>query len=221
MKLHMHPASPPSGAILLFIAESGMQMDTQVIDLMTGEHQQPEYLAVNPNGLVPASVDDDLRLKESAVVLKYLAEGAGSPLYPGDPKERARVNEAMDWLNANLYRDLGFNHVYPQIFEHHHRRSTEGTGAAVARGQARVAQWLTILDRWLIGDVARHLCLGRLTIADLYGAALLTLGDAVQLDLSPYPNVQRWLGEVKALPSWPEVNEPFYSMVAAMQSQAA
>jgi glutathione S-transferase len=66
---------------------------------------------------------DGFRLTEGSAILRYLAEKVGSPAYPSDLRERARVNGTMDWLNANLHRDMGFNFVYPLLFPHHGRRS--------------------------------------------------------------------------------------------------
>src|SRR6185436_2925808 len=97
MKLYYHPASTTSRPLMLFAAESGIKMDMQVVDLFTGEHYQPPFEAINPNRQVPVLEDGDFRLTESATILKYLAEKSGSSAYPRDLKERARVNERIDW----------------------------------------------------------------------------------------------------------------------------
>lgn len=219
MKLYMHPASPTSRPISLFAAESGIHLDEQVVDLMSGEQCEPAFRTINPVGLVPVLEDGDFRLTESAAILKYLADKANSPLYPKNLRERARVNEAMDWFNANLYRDLGYNFVYPQIFPHHRRRSDEATDATIAWGRERCCHWLDILDRHIIGPHADYVCLGRLTIADFFGSGLVTLADAVPRGFSGYPNVARWIGGMKNLPNWPRVNAGFYCMVESLKTQ--
>jgi len=219
MKLYMHPASATSRPISLFATEAGLALDEVTVDLMAGEHRQADFLARNPNGLVPLLEDGDFRLSESSAILKYLAERAASPLYPSDLRERARVNERMDWLAANLYRDLGYNLVYPQLFPHHRRRSDEGTDAAVAWGREGSRRWLELLDRHLLGPQAQHLCLDRLTLADFYGSGLVTLGEAIGLDFAAYPNIDRWLAGMKALPSWQPVNQGFYGLVKAMRGR--
>ncbi len=220
MKLYMNPVSPASRAVMLFAAEAGIELDRQVVDLSTGEQAQPAFQAVNPVGLVPVLEDGGFRLTESSAILKYLADKTGSPTYPTDPQDRARINEAMDWCNANLYRDLGFNLVYPQLFPHHARRSAEGTAAAVAWGLERTRHWLDILDRHLIGPDASHLCLGRLTLADFLGAGQITLAEAIGFDFGAYPNVARWLDGMKALPGWAAVNADFDALVASLDGQA-
>jgi glutathione S-transferase len=118
MKLYMHPVSMTSRPVRLFIAESGIPMDEQVVDLFTGEHYKEAYTKLNPNRLVPMLEDGDLRLTESSAILKYLADKVNSPAYPKDLKQRAKVNEMMDWLNTNFYREYAYNLIYPQLFPH-------------------------------------------------------------------------------------------------------
>ena len=86
MKLYMHPVSMTSRPVRLFIAESGINVDEQVVDLFTGEHYKEPYASLNPNRLVPMLEDGDLRLTESSAILKYLADKVGSPAYPKDLK---------------------------------------------------------------------------------------------------------------------------------------
>src|SRR5437899_10454100 len=82
MKLYYHPVSTTSRPVWLFIAENGIDCELRVVDLMKGEHYQPEYVAINPNRLVPVLEDGDFRLTESSAILKYLAEKTGSSTYP-------------------------------------------------------------------------------------------------------------------------------------------
>jgi glutathione S-transferase len=64
MKLYMHPVSMTSRPVRLFIAESGIDVDEQVVDLMAGEHYEEPFSAINPNRLVPVLEDGDFRLTE-------------------------------------------------------------------------------------------------------------------------------------------------------------
>ena len=93
MKLYMHPVSMTSRPVRLFIAENKIPVEVTV-DLFTGEHYDAEpYTSVNPNNLVPMIEDGDLRLTESSAILKYLADKIGSPAYPKDLKQRAKVRD--------------------------------------------------------------------------------------------------------------------------------
>ena len=77
---------------------------------------KPPYSTINPNCLVPMLEDGDLQLTESSAILKYLAEKTGSPTYPEDLKKRAKVNEAMDFIRPNLYRDFGYGVSLSGVF---------------------------------------------------------------------------------------------------------
>ncbi|MGA7612107.1 MAG: glutathione S-transferase family protein [Xanthobacteraceae bacterium] len=219
MKLYMHPVSMTSRPVRLFIADSKIDCDQQLVDVMTGEHLQPPYGAINPNRLVPVLEDGDFRLTESSAILKYLADKIGSPAYPKDLKQRAKVNEMMDWLNSNFYRDWGYGLCYPQLFPHHKRRSDEAHAATVEWGAENAKKWLQLLNDYWIGPNKQYLCGNTVTIADYFGAGLVTLGEVIRVDFSKYPNVKRWLDNVKKLPSWDKTNVEFYGLVDAVKAQ--
>ena len=220
MKLYMHPVSMTSRPVRLFIAESGINVDEQVVDLFTGEHYKEPYASLNPNRLVPMLEDGDLRLTESSAILKYLADKVGSPAYPKDLKQRAKVNEMMDWLNTNFYREYAYNLIYPQLFPHMKRPNEEVQKATLEWGKERAKGWLQILNDHWIGPNNQYLCGNQVTIADYLGAAFVTLGEIVRCDFSPYPNVQRWLGNMRKLKTWPKVNEVFEGYKASVKDQA-
>ena len=211
MKLYMHPISMTSRPVRLFIAEAGLDVDEEVVDLFTGAHHQEPFVSVNPNRLVPVLEDGDFRLTESSAILKYLADKANSPTYPKDPQARARVNERMDWFNANFYRDFGYGLVYPQIFPNHKRPSDDVQAGTLAWGKERAQGWLQVLNDHILGG-NDYLCGAQITIADYFGICLLTLGEAVGCDWQAYPNVARWVDRMKQLKSWDSVNEVFYGL---------
>jgi glutathione S-transferase len=219
VKLYMHPVSMTSRPVRLFAAENKIAMDEQVVDLFQGEHMQPAYAAINPSCMVPMLEDGDFKLTESSAILKYLADKVGSPAYPKDLKQRAKVNEAMDWINTNFYRDWGYNLCYPQLFPHMKRRSDEAQSATLEYGKENAQRWLKILNDHWIGPNNNYLCGNQITIADYFGACLVTLGEVIGVDFSPYPNVKRWLDTMKKLPTWPKVNEVFDGLVASNKGQ--
>ena len=160
---------------------------------MTGEHPQEPYISLNPNGLVPTLVDDDFVLTESSTIMKYLADKFNLPSYPKDLKKRAKVNELMDWFNTGFYRDYAYNVVYPQIYPHHKRPSDELQKGTIEWGKEQTKKWLKVLnDHWL-GKGNKFLSGNEMTIADIFGAALLTSGHVTRDEFKDYPNIERWL----------------------------
>jgi glutathione S-transferase len=219
MKLYMHPASITSRTVRLFIAESGLKVDEEVVDLRAGAHLKPEYAAINPSQLVPMLEDGDFRLSESSAILKYLADKTGSTAYPKDIKKRAKVDEMMDWLNTQFYRDWAYNFCYPQLFPHHKRRSDEAQAGAVEWGKKNSQKWMRILNDHWIGE-NQYLCGNQITIADYFGAGLVTLGEAIHTDFDKYPNVARWLSNMKSLKNWDKINEVFNGFVMSTKGKA-
>ena len=219
MKLYMHPVSMTCRPVRLFAAENNIGMDEEFIDLITGAHMQPPYSSINPNCLVPMLEDGDLKLTESSAILKYLADKINSPAYPKDLKQRAKVNEMMDWINTNFYREWGYNLCYPQLFPHLKRRSDEAQAATLEFGRENAKRWLALLDSHWLGPNKPYLCGNDITIADYFASGIVTLGEAIGVDFSPYPNVTRWLDRMKALPSWGKVNEVFYGLVGSLKGQ--
>jgi glutathione S-transferase len=219
MKLYMHPVSMTSRPVRLFIHDNKIACEEQVVDLMTGEHYGEAYTKINPNRLVPVLEDDGFRLTESSAILKYLADKTNSPAYPKDLKARAKVNEMMDWLNTNFYREYGYGMCYPQIFPNHKRRSDEAHAATIEWGANNSKVWLGLLNDHWIGPSKQYLCGNDITIADYLGAGLVSLGEILRVDFSKYPNIQRWLGNMKKRPSWGEINQHFYGFADAVKGQ--
>src|ERR1051326_2928853 len=209
MKLYADPISTTCRPILLFIADAGAPVEFQLIELMKGAHMQPEFIAINPSHAVPVLQDDEMVLTESSAILKYLADKVGSPLYPKDLKKRAKVNSMMDWLNTGLYRDFGYGFCYPQVFPHMKHEHEVAQTATINAGRERTKKWLNILDKDLIGPKNNYLVGNELTIADYFGIGIFSLADLMRCDLSPWPNIQRWLKTMRARPSWNKVQEEF------------
>jgi len=220
MKLYYHPASTTSRPILQFCEDAGIAYEPVVVDLMTGEHFKEPYVSLNPNCMVPAIDDDGFVLTESSAILKYLADKHQSYAYPTDLKQRARVNEMMDWFNSNLYREYGYHLIYPQIFPHHARQPAEVNKATIEWGKAQTCKMLQILDDHYLGQGKSYLCGDNLTIADYFAAALLTVGELISSDFSGYPNIERWLHTMKAMPSWSAVNEVHNGFAASMKDKS-
>jgi glutathione S-transferase len=214
MKLYYHPVSTTCRPIVHFAAESGMKLDLQLVDLFKGEHLQPPFAAVNPSRCVPLLEEGDFRLGECSAILKYLADTVKSPAYPAELKRRARVNERMDWFNTGLYRDLGYGVIYPQVLPHLKYEDAGVQKTVMAASAERAKRWLVVLDEHIIGT-SSFVCGNDITLADYLGAAYLTVGEVIHLDYSAYRNITRWLSNMKARPSWSQVNEGFYAYFVA------
>jgi len=218
MKLHFHPASTASRPVVLFCAEEKISYEPVVVDILKGAHYEEPFVTLNPSKMVPVLEDGDLVLTESSAILKYVAEKAGSAAYPKDLKQRARVNERMDWFNTQQYREWGYHLIYPQVFPHHKRPSDEAQKATVEWGRDKSEQWLKVLNDNVIGK-NKYLCGDQITIADYFGAEILSAGDLIGVSFKRYPNVDRWMSTMRALPSWKKVHETIDGFAASMKDK--
>ncbi|MGZ3273772.1 MAG: glutathione S-transferase family protein [Caulobacteraceae bacterium] len=213
MKLYYDPMSTTCRPVTLFLLDQDIPVEHEVVELFAGQHHTPEYTRVNPNQIVPFLVDGDFGLGESSAILKYVAEKIGSPTYPAELKARARVNEAMDWFNTQLHRDLCIFLVYPQVLPPGHLPEVD-VGGLAAFGLAGTRRWLDVLDRHMIGENA-YVCGDAITLADYLGVAHVTLAELIGFDFSPWPNVARWIATMKARPGWAAANAGFNGWIAS------
>jgi glutathione S-transferase len=219
MKLHYHPASTTSRIVELFVRDQGIDLEYQLVDLFTGAQKHPDFEKLNPNRLVPVLEDGDFSLTESSAIVKYIAEKIGSPAYPVDLQARGRVNEMMDWFNANFYKDFGYSFIYPQLYPHHKRANDAEQAGAISWGKQKALHWLKILDERLIGPQNNYLCGDTITLADYQGAEIISLGDLIRCEYPNYPNVSRWMNTMRSLPSWGTVNAAAEDLAASLKEK--
>ena len=93
----------------------------------------------------------------------------------------------MDWLNTQLYRDFGYGLAYPQLFPHHKRRSDEAHAGAIDWGASNAKNWLRLSTTTGSGRRTTYLCGSEITIADYFGAGIVSLGELIGCDFSPIP----------------------------------
>jgi glutathione S-transferase len=218
MKLHFNPVSTSSRTVVLFCSEANIPYEPVIVDLMTGEHCKEPFLTLNPSAQVPVLEDGDFVLTESAAIMQYLADKHGAPTYPKDPKQRARVNERMDWFNTNNYREWGYHLIYPQVFPHHVRTPETVQRATIEWGRDKSEQWLKILDAKVLGK-QKYVCGDQITIADYFGAEILSAGDLIGVSFKRFPNIDRWMATMRALPSWKKVNEVVDGFAASLRGK--
>ena len=105
-----------SQKVRLCLAEKSLDWESQLVNLATNEHLTPEYLAINPNGVVPTLVHDGNVVLDSGVICEYLDEVfPAAPLLPADPVQRARVRgwiRYLDEVPTSAVRVPSFNMAF-------------------------------------------------------------------------------------------------------------
>ena len=217
MKLYIDPISTTSRPVSFMAAYAGIDLETIVIGLRTGETRTAAFLAINPMGKVPVLDDDGFVLTESTAILRYLAARYAPDLYPAEFRLRARVDEAVSWFATDLYNVLANDKVYPRMMLANGLSSTT-VAELEARADPRLQLILDVYDRRL----AEHgyAAGAALSIADFLGLAYLTVGDLIRFDHARWPWIEAWIGRMQSLPGWSYAYGPFNGFVGARRKQS-
>jgi glutathione S-transferase len=178
------------------------------IDLGKGEHKSPEYLAINPNGKVPALVDGSMRLWESNAIMCYLAKGVGSELWPSDTSGQIDVMRWLSWNADHFTRHAG-NLYFQHLIKPHVGMGGPDT-KAVEEATGFFKQFAQVLNDHLRGR--KYLLGDALTVADFAVGITLPYADKAKIPVAEFKEIERWHARLNELPGW---REPFPETKAA------
>jgi glutathione S-transferase len=193
MKLYGVPASRATRSIWA-AEEVGVDYELVSTSFME-ESKTPEYLAINPNGRVPALVDGDLVLFESMAINLYLAKTYGGKLYPSNPQDEARAIQWTIWGMTELEP-----HLIPMVLHKFFYPEDQRDPAVVAKAEVEVERPLAVLDAHVADR--EYLLGGDFTIADLNVAGVLSTAAFVKYDISKFENAARWMSRCTGRPSF-------------------
>jgi GST-like protein len=192
IKLYFHP-SPNPMKVALLLAELDVAFDVVPVDIFKGEQHGAAFLAINPNGKVPAIVDDGVTVFDSHAILLYLAEKHGRFLAKV-PAERAAT---LSWLELVA---TGLSPVSGQAVHFLHY-APEPLPYAKNRYLKEVERHYRVLDARLAASP--FLAGSDYTIADmaLWGWASSAAYIFGERGLTGYPNVKRVVDGIAARPA--------------------
>ncbi|MBB5695595.1 glutathione S-transferase family protein [Muricoccus pecuniae] len=214
MKLHFDPVSTSSRSVTFFLFDQGISFEERIVSLNAGEQRAPDFLRLNPNGLVPVLEDGDFHVTQSATILRYLADRHAPATLPSEARARGRVNEALDWFSTGFYVSYCVFLAYRRMLPPLQAMPAEGHLAMEGLGQAMAAKYLAVLDRHMLGE-SPYVCGTEVSVADYLGFAHVTLGEYLDFDLSPYPRVADWVRRMKARRGYDPAYATFRGFVQA------
>ena len=197
MKIYHFPFAPNPRKLRVYLAEKGIEVPLEVVNLPKGEHRQPEHLARNPLGKLPVlELDDGSFLTESLAIIEYFEElHPEPPMLGSNPLERARVRE------LERLADLGLLMNVARIM--HATRSPlpgiEPNPGVAEDARSGLPGVLAALDE-RVGD-SPFAAGPTPTIADCTLFAACKLAEMVQIELPMGPNLKRWLESFSQRPS--------------------
>jgi glutathione S-transferase len=221
LKVYAAYVSPPSRAVLLFLAENKIPHELKIVDIQKGEHMSESYAKINPAKQVPCIDDDGFILNESASILRYLGEKYAPTLYPNastESKQRAFISSRMDWLNTDLYVELAYQFTLPQVLPHMKRDSDEVQKSVVERGKKNTEKWLSYLNDSILATNT-FLAGNSMTVADFQGIGQVSLGELIGINYAKYPKVKAWMDKMKALPNYAEIFKMHEGFAASLKGK--
>lgn len=190
-----YTANTPNGVKVTIALEAlglsrGLDYTLKILNLGARDQKQPDYLAINPNGRIPAIVDHtdngDIRVFESGAVLLYLAEKFGG-LLPTSPAARI---EAIAWT----YFQTGG--IGPNMGQAGYLKR-QGDVAGFERFNTESHRLVGVMEDVLAGG--DYLAGGVFSIADIMNFGWLDRAPSyMDFDLDPYPGVRAWLTRIRA-----------------------
>ncbi len=184
--------------VIWLLEEMHLDYDRQDIGGKFGGNDKPDYLALNPNGVIPTLVEDDFVLWESNVILRYLAgtHAAGHRLWPQHPRARADIDRWMDWQQTTLQAPMST--VFWGVIR---TPPADRDPAAIAKAAARLGTLFGFLDarlathRYIVGD--------DLTLADIpIGVHTHRWFSFDGIDRPAHPHLRAWYDRLLTRPAY-------------------
>ena len=196
IELHSWP-TPNGHKITLALEEMGLAYRFVPVDIGRREQFHPSFLAFSPNNRIPAIIDrapadggEPVTVFESGAILLYLAEKTGMFL-PADLRGRVRVMEWLAWQVGGLGPMAGQCHHFRQY-------APEPVPYGIARYTQEVARLYGVMDRAL---AERPYLAGDYSIADMAAWPWVRPWSRQGVDITEFPNVQRWMDAIAARPA--------------------
>lgn len=192
---------PNPHVVRMFMAEKGLSMPVQEVDLMAGDNRKPDHLARNPHGQMPAlELDDGSYVCEITAICEYLEDlNPNPPLIGANPQEKAQTRMWTRRIDLNIVEPMTNGFRFSQGLGLFKNRIV--TVPEAADGLKKIAQ-----DRlaWLDGQMAgkEYVCGSRFTLADIMLFCFQAFGNQVGQPLNAdYKNLGAWFERIKARPS--------------------
>ena len=199
MKIY-NSVGPNPKVVRMFMAEAGINIDSQEIDLRGGENRRPEYMKINPRGTCPAlELDDGGIVSEITAICEYLAEKEGGSSLIGDtPEARAETRMWTRRIDLTIAENLANGFRYSEGLRMFKERITTIPQAADAL-KALAQEHLSWLDTQMAGK--QFICGERFSLADIILFSFLEFSGQVGQPLDQdNKNIATWYARVEARP---------------------
>ncbi len=182
--------------VAIALEEMGLPYTVEIVDILNGGQDDPAFRAVNPNGRIPALVDGEVRVWESAAILQYLGRRSGR-FYPADEATRTAIDSWLFWQMAGLGPMSGQVNWFTRAASRPGRDPAE-TSLALHRFRKETGRLFGVLERALRGR--DYLC-GDYSIADMCVWPWIEKYPENGGGLAPWPAISAWHARIAGRPA--------------------
>lgn len=165
--------------------ELGVTFEREDVGGPFGRNQEPEYLALNPNGRVPTIIEDGFVLWESNAIVRYLAMKHGGALLPGELRERALAEQWMDWQQTAVSPA-----ITPVFWGLVRTPPAERDERAIARARDALEASMIILDARL--GASEYVAGPRFSMGDIPLGVMVYRWYEMDIPRQPLSHLKRW-----------------------------
>lgn len=206
MKLYDMTLAPNPRRVRIFLAEKGIDVDTVQVDIFSGENMQPDFLAINPRGVLPTlQLDNGTVISETSAICRYFEEIKPEPALCGiDPVSKAKVESWISQVSNDAFGAIG------DVFRNRHpgfvNRGLPGSSSTpqvpelVSRGEARMEAFLARMEAALAES--EYIAGDSFTAADIAAMCALDFAEYAEIEVpSSLDNIAAWRTRVSNRPS--------------------
>jgi len=216
LKIYGANLSSPANKVRMIANILGLEYNYIQVNIREGEHRTKEYLALHPAGKIPVIDDDGFILFESDAIMKYLAISEMSSLYPDDMKQRAVIDQWIDFVSIHVGGAMGrvlFNRVFASFAK------VPADERSLSDGIKFLGRFLPVIDQQL--SKARYLAGDQFSLADIALLATIDPAEVADIDLLPYEHIVNWRNELKRKDFYINCHASYEDVVKSLMSKAS
>lgn len=209
LKVYGADLSSPANKVRFLANAANIPYEYIKVNLRGGENKTEEYLRMHPAGKIPAINDDGFCLFESNAICRYLAIKHSSNLYPAELKQRAVVDQWMDFVSIHVGGAMSkvlFNKVFAPIIK------VPVDNQSMKDGYQFLDRFLPVIEGQL--SKGKYLTLSEMSLADICLVSVLDPFDVAEIELSQYPAIVEFKNRLMAEEFYSRCHKSYNSIIS-------
>jgi len=216
LKIYGANLSAPANKVRMTANALGLEYEYIQVNIRAGEHRTEQYLKLHPAGKVPVIDDNGLLLFESNAIIKYLCSSEMSLLYPEDLKQRAQIDQWIDFTVIHVGGAMGrvlFNRVFASFAK------VPVDERSLSDGIKFLDRFLPVIDQQLAKD--GYVAGEKFSLADITLLATIDPAEVAGIEIAPYKHLFEWYTILRQKDFYTQCHTSYDAVLKNMLSGAA